>query len=82
MSGAEIQAAVQLLGLINSLIDFANRNNIAMSQVVALQDRARAEGRRLSADDLRVLGIKARDALDDLDAAIAEAENHDRPAVG
>lgn len=69
MTGTEIAAVLNAI----------TRIGIAWSEYGALIDRARAEGREVTAADVADLGKRARVSLDKLNQMIDEAEANQEP---
>lgn len=68
--------AAEIVALLNGI----TRMGIAWQEYGLLIDRARAEGREVTIEDVANMGRRARAALDDLLKAIDEAEETGRPA--
>lgn len=65
---------VTIVSTVNALARAVGSLGWNLSEVAALQREAASEGRELSIEDFRKLRDGAREKLDKLDAAIADAE--------
>lgn len=61
------------LMILNGLIDLMSRWNLERGHVDEIINRARAEQREVTADDLEALAVRARGSLQALEEAIAAA---------